>query len=422
MLSDARQPITTQTGMPPGPATAQGARRGQQTPVPLRTRAGKHLPGRPHRRPGPRHALRAAPLAIVVVVFCAGHAFKHQLPVEPLLAVPSALAGIGTTKPGRPLIHGGISLLAAIGLAAPAFGAAVPPLAATVIAVAAVTAASTAGAVLSSRQNQQLAEATTAAEAAQRALLRPLPSRAGPLQLAVVYLAATPGARVGGDLYEAARTPYGIRLIMGDVRGKGLGAAETAADILGAFREAAHDAGTLAQLARRLDASLRRRPAIPGNEATDEEFATAVLVQIDPGAGRMTVYNCGHPPPILLTPACPDQQPRRTVTIAEVPAPAPPLGLMPLADCQGAERTLPFNQGDELLLYTDGVTEARDSRRVPYPLTQRLAALTTAAGHDEPSCLLQRLRADLLRHAGTPLRDDAAILLVRADPPPRAAA
>ncbi len=406
--------MTTGTGMPPAPATAQHAGRGKQLPLPPGTRTGRHLPGRPDRRPGPRHILRAAPLATVIAVVCAGHALKHQLLVEPLLAVPAALAGIGTTTPRRPLIYGGISLLAAIGIPAPASGTAAPLLASTVIAVAAVTAVSAAGAVLSSRKNQKLAEATTVAEAAQRALLRPLPSRAGPLELAVVYQAGTAGAQVGGDLYEAARTPYGIRLIMGDVRGKGLEAAGTAADILGAFREAAHDAGTLAQVARRLDASLRRRETTRQNAATHEEFVTAVLVEIDPDAGGMTVYNCGHPPPILLTPARPDEQQHRKVTIADVPAPAPPLGLMPLADCQDAERKLPFNQGDELLLYTDGVTEARDSRRHPYPLAQRLAALTAAAGDDEPPDLLERLRADLLRHAGAPLHDDAAILLVRA--------
>jgi serine phosphatase RsbU (regulator of sigma subunit) len=225
----------------------------------------------------------------------------------------------------------------------------------------------------------------------------------------VVYLAATAEARVGGDLYEVARTPYGIRLIMGDVRGKGLGAVEIAADILGVFREAAHDVYTLAEVARRLDASLARR------EGTPEEFVTAVLVEIDPDVTGLTVYNCGHPPPILLKAAEPGNG-RRSMIIVDVAVPAPPLGLMSLGDYSGAGRKLPFNRGDELLLYTDGVTEARDSRRQFYPLTQRLASLTgrAAAGPDEPADLLERLRDDVLRHVGAPLDDDAAILHVRA--------
>ncbi|MGZ4618411.1 MAG: PP2C family protein-serine/threonine phosphatase [Frankiaceae bacterium] len=326
---------------------------------------GGQLPGRQDPWPGLWHGLCAAPLVAVVVVFCVGRASRQPLFLEPLLAVPPALAGIGTTKARRPLIYGGISLAAAVAVATRTFGATASLTIATVIAVVAVTAVSAVGAVLSSRRNRKLAEVTTVAEVAQRALLRPLPGRAGPLELGFVYLAATAETRVGGDLYEVARTPYGIRLIMGDVRGKGLGAVEVAADILGAFREAAHDVYALAEVARRLDATLSRR------EEPHEEFVTAVLVEIDPGVSGVTIYNCGHPPPILLTPGGAGEQGRRKVTIADVPVPAPPLGLMPLGDCSGGGRKLPFNPGDELLAYTDGVTEARDSRREFYPLAQR---------------------------------------------------
>jgi serine phosphatase RsbU (regulator of sigma subunit) len=370
---------------------------------------GGEPPGRRDPWLGLWHGLCAAPLVAVVVVFCVGQASKQPLFLEPLLAVPPALAGIGTTKARRPLLYGGVALLAAIGVATRTYGATPSLPVATVIAVVAVTAVSAAGAVLTSRRNQKLAKVTTVAEVAQRALLRPLPSRVGPLELGVVYLAATAEARVGGDLYEVARTPYGIRLIMGDVRGKGLGAVEIAADILGVFREAAHDVYTLAEVARRLDASLARR------DATPEEFVTAVLVEIDPDVTGITIYNCGHPPPIILKAAAPGDG-RPQMIIADVPVPAPPLGLMPLGDYSGAGRKLPFGLGDELLLYTDGVTEARDSRREFYPLTQRLAVLTgpAAAVDGAPGDLLERLREDVLRHVGAPLDDDAAILHVRA--------
>jgi hypothetical protein len=59
---------------------------------------------------------------------------------------------------------------------------------------------------------QKLAHVTSVAEVVQRALLLPLPRRVGPLELEVVYLAAAAEARVGGDQYEVARTPFGIRL------------------------------------------------------------------------------------------------------------------------------------------------------------------------------------------------------------------
>ncbi len=364
--------------------------------------------------PWPRmwHALCSLPLVAVVVVFCLGRAWKGPLYLEPLLAVPPALAGIGATKPRRPLIYGGISLLAALVVATRSVDRTPSLTITTVIAVIVVTAVSAVGAVLSSRRNQKLADVMNVAEVAQRALLRPLPRHVGPLELDVLYLAAAAEARVGGDLYEVARTPYGIRMIMGDVRGKGLGAVEVAADVLGVFREAVHEVYTLAEVARRLDASLVRRDAV------HEEFVTAVLVEVDPEVSAMTIYNCGHPSPMVLAPAGRDDpkddgQAHR-VTVVDVPLPAPPLGLMSLGDCSGASRRLPFKPGDELLLYTDGITEARDAKRRFYPLAERLAALAGTSAEGSRPDLLTRLKDDVLRHVGAPLDDDAALLRARA--------
>jgi len=101
-----------------------------------------------------------------------------------------------------------------------------------------------------------------------------------------------------------------------------------------------------------------------------------------------------------------------------VPAPAPPLGLLTLGDGSGAARSLPFKPNDQLLLYTDGVSEARDGHRAFYPLDERLALLGAqvrrARASGDGDALLELLRDDLLRHAGAPLEDDAALLLVRA--------
>ncbi len=346
--------------------------------------------------------LCGVPVLTVVVIFCLGRVWRGPLLLEPLLAVPPALAGIGATTPRWPLTWGGIGVVTAVlgSLISPAPTGWLP--AATIVAVLAVTAMSVLGTIREARGSQKLAAVTSVAEAAQRALLRPLPRQVGPLTLGVQYLAAAAEARVGGDLYEIAWSPYGIRLIIGDVRGKGLGAVEVAADVLGVFREVAHEVYTLAEMARRLDASLGRRWAV------DDEFVTAVLAEIDPGTSRLTIYNCGHPPPILLAPGMPGDAASRVRTI-EVPEPAPPLGLLSLGDCSGAGCTVSFKAGDRLLLYTDGVTEARDRQRRFYPLLERLGELTAGGAR---AGLLDRLRDDLLRHAGAPLDDDAALLLV----------
>ncbi|MEV2268851.1 hypothetical protein [Nonomuraea africana] len=103
-----------------------------------------------------------------------------------------------------------------------------------------VTAAGMVAAAGRQRREKELADVRSIAEVAQRVLLRPVPRRAGHLRAAVSYTSAVAEARIGGDLYEVVTAPGGARVIVGDVQGKGLEAVETAAVVLGAFREAAH--------------------------------------------------------------------------------------------------------------------------------------------------------------------------------------
>ena len=395
-----------------------------RTHLPIATRAGRRLS---------QHAawrsiwleFSALVLVTIVLVDCLNRSWNQPPMLDPLLAVPPALAGIGAASVRRPLGYGAVSLLAAIVIAAkPTEYAGWLP-GATIFTVAVITAVATAGTAANVRQEQRIAEVTSVAEAAQRAVLRPPPPRLGPLGFDVVYLAAAAEAKVGGDLYGAVPTSqHGIRVIMGDVRGKGLGAVELATDVLGMFREQAHDACTLAELAARLDAGLGR------GLGRHEEFVTALLVEIDQESGRTSIFNCGHPPPLLIQAATDDAATRR-VTLLEVPAPAPPLGLLALGDCSDALLIHALQPDDQLLLYTDGVTEARDAKRAFYPLPERVGALAAKAAGSQaagktvlkpvPSVsgrpgqrLLDLVRADLHKHVGAPLDDDAALLLVQA--------
>lgn len=337
----------------------------------------------------------------VVVVVCVTNVWTAPLLLAPLLAVPPALAGVGASSFVRPLVYGAASLVAAIVIALTASGDTHEIPVATIVAVVVMTAISVAATAFSGGQTVQFANVISVAETAQRAVLKPLPGQLGPVELGVIYLAAAADAKVGGDLYDVTATEHGIRLIMGDVRGKGLGAVEVASDVLGMYREVAHDVHTLGELARRLDAGLSRR------WGEHEEFVTALFVEIDPEVGRLSMFNCGHPPPILIS--------ADAVTVLEVPAPAPPLGLLTLGDSSGAAMTLAFKPNDQLLLYTDGVTEARDRRRSFYPLDERLHVLRAKAKDNGAGLgLLEAVRDDLMRHSGAPLEDDAALLLVRA--------
>ncbi|MEU9517789.1 MULTISPECIES: PP2C family protein-serine/threonine phosphatase [unclassified Streptomyces] len=262
------------------------------------------------------------------------------------------------------------------------------------VSVAGVTGVGLAAAVIRERREAELASVRSIAEAAQRVLLRPVPLTVGPLQMAVSYTSAIAEARIGGDLYEVVASPDGVRVIIGDVQGKGLAAVETAAVVLGAFREAAHDEPDLVKLGERLERSLSR-------ELEGEKFVTAVLAEIGTG-DEVSFLNFGHPAPMVV-------RADGTVDFPEPPSYALPLGL----GMHGTEGPRPyrvgFAPGDQLLLYTDGVTEARDENDAFYPLADRARLLNDPDAHHA----LEALREDLSEHAVGPPHDDAAMLLVR---------
>ncbi|MEU1528685.1 PP2C family protein-serine/threonine phosphatase [Streptomyces fagopyri] len=267
-------------------------------------------------------------------------------------------------------------------------------LAAVLSALAAVTLASGLASSLRGRRERVLAAVRSVAEAAQHALLTPIPETVGPFRVAVRYSAAAAEARIGGDLYALVSTPYGVRLIVGDVRGKGLPAVGTAALVLGVFREAAYDEPDLLDVVSRIERSLARNLG-------GDDFVTAVVAGYGQ-AGHLEVVNCGHAPPLLVRAS-------GDVVPVEPTHPAPPLGLRALSGEVPSLQVLPFADGDQLLLYTDGVTEARNHDREFYPLAEGLARHVS----EEPARTLDALHDELLTYVGGRLHDDAALLLLR---------
>jgi len=260
------------------------------------------------------------------------------------------------------------------------------------------------------RRERTLATVRFVAETAQRVLLRPVPHRIGNILLDSLYLSAAAEARIGGDLYEAVPTSHGVRLLIGDVRGKGLPAVETAAALLGAFREAAHDEGGLAALADRVETSMTRRAAqLPGND-TDERFVTAVFAEINPHNHTLRIVNCGHPPPLLIRP--------HHISELTTNHTAPPLNLGILTEEPYHVDEHTFRPGDQLLLYTDGITETRNPAGAFYPLLPRIRSF----GAIPPRQLLSHLHHDLLTYSNNRLHDDTAALtayhLPHHTPPP----
>jgi serine phosphatase RsbU (regulator of sigma subunit) len=261
---------------------------------------------------------------------------------------------------------------------------------------------------LHERGKRELTRVRAVSEAAQRVLQSPLPERMGPLRIASSYRAVAVDARVGGDLFAAARTGDSTRLIIGDVRGKGLATLGDTALLLGAFRAAAHQQSPLPALAAYLEGSvswgLAESSAESAGVEVGEGFVTAVIVDVRDEQPLLTVVNCGHPPPLLLRGG-------RSLALG-VDHPAPPLGLGGLGSLGYSATDFGFAPGDLLLLYTDGISEARDEHGEFYPLAARLSRF----GGTDPARLLADLNADLDAFVGGPLVDDAAMVAVARDP------
>lgn len=269
-------------------------------------------------------------------------------------------------------------------------------------AIAAVTVAAAYASHLRLKRECALTEVSTVADATQKVLLRPLPRYVGPLEIDSLYLTPTPRARMGGDFYALADTQHGIRLAIGDVRGKGLPALVVAAAVLGSFREAAYEATDLTQLAKRLEVTLLRDDAATLAQGDPAElFATAVLVEIPRHGSHATIFSCGHPPPLLSR--------RGSIDILDTEDPAPPLNIGGLLTTTCRPRRFDFRAGDQLLLYTDGVTETRDATGEFFPLTiWARDQLTTS-----PRQALNNLHHALLEHSGDNLNDDIAAIAIR---------
>ncbi|MFF8833724.1 PP2C family protein-serine/threonine phosphatase [Streptomyces sp. NPDC015131] len=251
------------------------------------------------------------------------------------------------------------------------------------------------------RSGERLASARVIAETAQRAVLPTPAERIGGLQVAARYEAAQADAFIGGDLFAVQDTPFGVRLVVGDVRGKGMGAVEAVAVVIGAFREAAEQESSLEGVAQRLERALAREGTRRDGLDAFEGFTTAVLAEIPRGQDVVRVLDRGHPVPLML-------YADGSVEPLEQAVPALPLGMADLATWPDRAFEAPYPAGATLLLYTDGLSEARDARGVFYDPVARL----TGRLFPGPDAVLDALVGDVRRHTGGGATDDMALLAV----------
>jgi PAS domain S-box-containing protein len=215
------------------------------------------------------------------------------------------------------------------------------------------------------------------------------------VDVAAEYLAAGEGMEVGGDFYDVFALDDGAwALVIGDVLGKGAEAAAVTALARYTLRAVAgHSPSPAATLTALNDEMLR--------QSADRRFVTAVLARLEPlasGGARLVVACGGHPPPVVLRGGDGGE-------VAGVPGTL--LGVE--ADVHIEDRELRLEPGDALVLYTDGVTEARRDR----PLSPQALADALAPRHADGAARVAREVVRLAEEgAAGPLRDDLAVLAV----------
>ncbi|HWM09515.1 MAG TPA: SpoIIE family protein phosphatase [Solirubrobacteraceae bacterium] len=244
-------------------------------------------------------------------------------------------------------------------------------------------------------ENARLYEAASAiAQTLQASLLPPVLPDVPGTELAAAYRAAGAGLEVGGDFYDVFSTADDQwYLVVGDVCGKGAEAAAVTALARYTIRAAAVRRRSPAAILRFLsDAMLQQADG-------SERYCTIACAHLDVGAGRLTVACGGHPLPLVV---------RADGRAEEVGVPGTLLGLVPSPDLQ--DGTVDLREGDTLLLYTDGLTEAGAPKHVWAPEDLEAAAREAARGSVTET--VDRL-LDAAIGSLPAVRDDVALLALR---------
>ncbi len=229
---------------------------------------------------------------------------------------------------------------------------------------------------------------THVAEVAQEAILHTLPPEIGGVRVVARYISASAEAQIGGDFYDAVDSEWGVRIMVGDVRGKGLEAVRLASVLVGEFRSRAVSEPELTAVAATVDAAGSRLA-----DRADEDFATAVFVQID---GEVTtIVRCGHPLPLLAEGT--DVHPVSTRTSL-------PLCL----GTEGIAEEVPVRTGARILLYSDGAVESRSADGAWFDLEASFGRHVHA---DELAAVLDGVLADLRGHCDGRIGDDVVLVL-----------
>ncbi|CAL9346345.1 PP2C family protein-serine/threonine phosphatase [Streptomyces sp. enrichment culture] len=215
-----------------------------------------------------------------------------------------------------------------------------------------------------------------------------------------------PAYEIGGDAFDHSLTETTLHMAVLDAMGHDLASGLTSAVALAACRNARRSGAELPELVAEVDEALSRW--LP------DQFCTAVVAQLDLAAGVLRWTNCGHPAPLLIR----DQ---RLVMDAMERDSDPPMGLPSLlTSTPRRTHEIALEPGDRVLMYTDGVVEAR-TREAKLLGLERFADYViraTAGGELAPESLRRLIHSILATQEDRRLRDDATLLMFEWRPPP----
>lgn len=202
-----------------------------------------------------------------------------------------------------------------------------------------------------------------------------------------------PAGLVSGDWCDVVRQDGSLYFMFGDVSGKGVAAAILMSHLHATFRTLVLGAPTAGHLVERANRVFRESTPSP-------YFATLVCGRAS-ATGEVELCNAGHCPPFVLSS-------RGVETVA-------PTGL-PVGTFFSAaygSRGVKLDAGDALVLYTDGLTEARDHADAEYG-TERLARTLAGTRGLAADAVVNTCLEDLAAHlAGAPKRDDLTVMAIR---------
>ena len=213
-----------------------------------------------------------------------------------------------------------------------------------------------------------------------------------------------PAYHVGGDAFDHSLIGDILHATILDAMGHDLSAGLTTAVAMAGCRNARRSGQDLAELTNHVDASIA--------EAFPDRYCTGIFAHLDLANGELTWTNSGHPDPLLIR----DQ---RLIAGALDRPPHPPLGLAHLTGQPPVVHRAQLEPGDRVLLYTDGVTEARGRDGQLFGLDNFTEFLIRATAAGEPAyAARRRLIHAILTHPDQHLTDDATIVLFEWRPGP----